>query len=254
MKKILLVIVLAFSTSCIANQPVDKRLAPGAEIARLSAISTYLEKNPNYVSSRSSIVGIMRISDNLGLMSIKGNVNNFEVKRGGNGMGYSKKYTIKNIDNSVFGEIFVYHKRIAKIPSGIHNKIIRSEYKDYLNYFKSGSRAKYTNLRFISKNNIKIQIDKKSIKFNEIVIEAKDLQTNQNVISHAYLTGFSNNIMKVRITYPDSERTLGQEAVQKFLKDLAASLIGTKSENDRVNEVKNNVNYYQDIKIQRSKI
>ncbi len=140
-------------------------------------------------------------------------------------LGVSFRYQKRFSDSSILkADIYIYDLGLTSVPHGIKSKAIKDNFKwsaDGIRYAaKNGS---YTNLKEISRKvyNVKLD-DKKTLPF--IIGNYNYIERGIPKASCLLVTGFRDNFLKIRFTFPKKYIKQGASDLKKFLNDLGKVL------------------------------
>lgn len=214
----------------------------------LLAREEYLKEiEPNRTFNPASAMFISTLPDYIGNLQSNDQISDFEIIK--NGLGYSKRYKNKAVDNGYWVDVFAYHSGLAKIPENIDNNIVKQAYnseKQYILLNHSNSKILENNIiSFTTQNG-------KNIKMYETIYEYWDIQNNTKMKTFLYFGVMQDTFYKIRITYKIDEREpYIYKDKEYFLKDLGYYLTDGISLKD-FNEFKKN-NSLNLTKIERIK-
>ena len=134
------------------------------------------------------------------------------------GLGYSKKYSKKDL--MIFTNIYTYNGGIKNIQEGIKSSQIKTAYKQTIDSIKETEGKIYTGIKFIEQKNIIIKNGKKKMSFKTEMHKAQHIESGANLISNTFITGYLNNILKVRISYSEEIEDIAKKAMYQLMASL----------------------------------
>jgi len=139
-------------------------------------------------------------------------------------LGYSVGY---NGENDFKATVYVYNNGVTNIPTGYDSKVV----KDNLNMVSKSlqilqERGTYKDLKLTGMSIFKPEKSKLTfLRSDYSYIEKHSGGTETNPLeSHCFITGFAENFIKIRFTYPKEHMVEGRKKVKKFISEIAIQL------------------------------
>ena len=220
MKKILVIFVCFTLTACYQTYNPNR-----TDIAGLQKNDEFMNKvrGNQYVSNDKTIALIALLKNSYGDMISDGEIKNFEPN--GHGLGYSKHYSRMD---GIFATVFSFHARVPadQMPVNVRVPDFSNIYKLNVDDLKSSEGKWYKNIKILKDDFVTVQGAEQAaaIEFKEFKYSAYDMRAGQDVISVMYMTIHNGAILKVRINYPVTAKTIGQNSQDMFMKDLVNGL------------------------------
>ena len=139
-------------------------------------------------------------------------------------LGYSIGYNGKN---GFKATVYVYDNNLKNIPNGYDSKVV----KESLNLVSKSlqimqKRGTYKDVKITGMGMFRPEKSRITfLKSDYSYIERRSGGTETNTLeSHCFITGFAENFIKIRFTYPKEHMVEGEKKVERFISEIAEQL------------------------------
>lgn len=156
----------------------------------------------------------------LGSMQQK-EVTDFEKQNPSSGLGVGILYRDPN--PKIYADIYVYNLGLKDIPNGSISKIVQEQWKqaeqDIYTIQKQGKLQEVKKL-----NETTSSLTSSNAGPTALRTDFSYIQNGEEKLSHLLLTGYKNNFIKIRFTYPSRLKGEGEKALDGFVTGMGKLL------------------------------
>ena len=133
----------------------------------------------------------------------------------GNSVGYR--------DGEVSVTVYLYDSNIASIPDGASSDVVRQELDEVIDQIHGAKEiGLIESVKELSQK--RVFLDSVGQRLETLSASFEIRERGEKLVTVAYLTGYRNHFLKVRMTYPRADQAKWETVVAGFLAELAGLL------------------------------
>jgi hypothetical protein len=123
----------------------------------------------------------------------------------------------------VTATIYVYNLGLKDIPTGTTSQVVKDAFAETKSEIDEAMHDRGGSAKKLSESEVSLGGEADSLKALRVRFTIVD-KDGQEEASDAYLTGYKNQLLKIRLTYPKEHRAKHQAQIKSLLSDLDALL------------------------------
>jgi hypothetical protein len=136
------------------------------------------------------------------------------------GLGVSIAY---RSEEGVTATVFVYNLNLGNIPAGTASKAVKDQFKQAQGDIAGAAKQRGGSAALRTEDEISLGAGPQSPRALRAVFTLTEMDGN-DLTAHVYLTGYKNQFLKIRATYPGKNEKASEPAIKQLLNDLGGLL------------------------------
>jgi hypothetical protein len=120
-------------------------------------------------------------------------------------------------------DVYIYNGGHREVPEGIDSDLIKDHLEQIIgDVFAIKEQGGYDDVKELKRETLRLGEGEGAPRVRRVTLEL--VTDGQKLLSEAYLTGFRNHFLKIRVTYPTELREAAEKAMPELLAELGRAM------------------------------